>query len=84
MGPGNEPTNTQVPNLLTMKIKTTKTSETRTLICFVKFEPMKITNHTVVGNVLNCTADHRESFQEPNSVSYSGKFYDTIISWLLC
>ena len=49
-----------------MKIKTAKMSETWMLTCFAKFVPTKITNHTVLDNVLNinCTADHRESFQE--------------------
>ena len=70
---------------MTMKIKTTKISETWMLTCFAKFVPTKMTNHTVVGNVLNinCTADHRESFQEPSSVQYSGEFHGTSILWLL-
>ena len=57
---------------MTMKMKTTKISETWMLTGFAKFVPTKITNHTVVGNVhnINCTADHRERASK-NQVVYN-------------
>ena len=66
-----------------MKIKIAKFLKPGFWSVLQKFVPMKITNHTVVGNALsiNCTADHRESFQEPSSVPYSGEFHGTSIAW---
>ena len=45
-----------------MKIKIAKFLKPGFWSVLQKFVPIKITNHTVVGNALNinCTADHRE------------------------